>query len=103
MFVISKTAKPASVSVDAQYKDFAPGTATTLDPNTEQARQIRRALVDDKSLSTASQNVTIELKDGIAHLKGTVPNEAEKNAVESKAASVDGKDKVVNNLEVTTK
>ena len=53
-------------------------------------RNIRRAVVKDKSLSTAAHNVTIITKDGKVTLKGRVKSDSEKQAVESAAASVAG-------------
>ena len=102
-YVIATTPKPAMVPVDAQFKDTTTDgkAALGLDPATEEARQIRKSLVDDASLSTAAHNINIEVKDGIAHLRGTVPSESEKSTVESKAGAVVGKDKVMSHLEVS--
>jgi len=100
-FVIIKANKPMD-TVPAEHKATESKTTigTGLNANDEQARQIRRAIVDDKSLSTAAHNVVIDFKDGIAHLKGTVPTEAEKKAVEAKASSVVGDTKVMSHIEV---
>jgi hyperosmotically inducible periplasmic protein len=53
-------------------------------------RNIRRAVVKDKSLSTSAHNVTIITKDGKVTLKGRVKSDAEKQTVETTAASVAG-------------
>jgi osmotically-inducible protein OsmY len=53
-------------------------------------RNIRRAVVKDKSLSTAAHNVTISTKDGKVTLRGRVKSDAEKQTVETTAASVAG-------------
>jgi len=104
-FVIIKANKPMDTvpvghKSDTKTSD-SKATGTTLDASTEHARQIRRAIVEDKSLSTAAHNVTIDVsQDGVAHLKGTVPTEAEKKAVEAKASSVVGDTKVMSHLEV---
>ncbi len=67
----------------------------------ELARQIRRAIVQDKSLSTYAHNVKIVAQGGTVTLKGPVKSEAEKAAVEQKAAQVaGGTTKVMNELEV---
>jgi osmotically-inducible protein OsmY len=63
-------------------------------------RRIRRAIVQDKSLSTYAHNVKIITKDGGVTLKGPVHTEDEKNAIESKAAEVVGQDKVKNEIKV---
>jgi osmotically-inducible protein OsmY len=53
-------------------------------------RNIRRALMKDKSLSTSAHNVTIITKDGKVTLKGRVKSDAEKQSVETTATSVAG-------------
>lgn len=67
----------------------------------ELARQIRRAIVQDKSLSTYAHNVKIVAQGGTVTLKGPVKSEEEKAAIEQKAAEVaGGSTKVMNELEV---
>lgn len=61
-------------------------------------RNIRRAVVKDKSLSTAAHNVTIITKDGKVTLKGKVKSEAEKQTVESAAANIAGQGNVDDQL-----
>jgi len=53
-------------------------------------RDIRRALIKDKSLSTAAHDVTIITKGGKVTLKGRVKSDAEKQTVESAATNVAG-------------
>src|SRR5262249_31647559 len=56
----------------------------------ELTRQVRRAIVSDKSLSTYAHNVKIIAQNGTVTLKGPVKSEAEKTAVEQKAADAAG-------------
>jgi hyperosmotically inducible protein len=72
-------------------------------PDREITRDIRRSIVQDKSLSTYAHNVKIISQNGMVTLKGPVRSEDEKNAIEAKAAEVVGKDKVTNQLEVKPK
>ncbi|HBG06604.1 MAG: phospholipid-binding protein [Geobacteraceae bacterium GWC2_58_44] len=69
----------------------------------EMTRNIRRAVVKNKSLSTYAHNVKIIARDGMVTLKGPVRSEKEKQIVEQAAARVAGKGKVTNELEVTPK
>ena len=69
----------------------------------ELTQQIRRAIVQDKSLSTYAHNVKIISEDGMVTLKGPVRSADEKTTVETKAAEVAGKDKVTSQLEVKPK
>jgi len=63
-------------------------------------RQIRRAVLKDKSLSTYGHNVKIISQDGKVTLKGPVHSEEEKRAIESKAIEVAGDGNVTNELTV---
>jgi osmotically-inducible protein OsmY len=62
--------------------------------------QIRRAIVKDKSLSTDAHNVKIIAQGGNVTLKGPVKSDAEKQAIEAKAAQIAGQDKVNSELQV---
>lgn len=53
-------------------------------------RNIRRALIKDKTLSMAAHNVTIITKDGKVTLRGRVNSNGEKQTVETAAARVAG-------------
>ena len=66
----------------------------------ELAKQIRRAIVKDKSLSTYAHNVKVVVQNGAVTLKGPVRTEEEKKAIETKATEVAGEGKVTCELEV---
>ena len=66
----------------------------------ELTKQIRRALVKDKSLSTSAHNIKVVVQNGQVTLKGPVRSDDEKKAIESKAAEVAGEGKITNELEV---
>lgn len=61
-------------------------------------KEIRRAIVGDKTLSNEAHNVKVVARDGQVTLKGLVQSEREKRTVEAKAVEVAGQDKVVNEL-----
>jgi hyperosmotically inducible protein len=69
----------------------------------ETTRQIRRAVVQDKSLSTYARNVKIISQNGMVTLKGPVRSDQEKSAIEAKAAAIAGKNNVTSELEVKPK
>jgi hyperosmotically inducible periplasmic protein len=70
----------------------------------ELARQIRRAIVKDKSLSSYAHNIKVVSQNGTVTLKGPVRSEAEKQAIEAKAKEVAGSSATVNNqIEVQPK
>jgi hyperosmotically inducible periplasmic protein len=66
-------------------------------------RQIRKSIVQDKSLSTYAHNIKIIAQDGKVTLKGPVRSADDKASIEAKAVAVAGAGNVVNQLEVAPK
>ena len=64
------------------------------------ATEIRRLIMEDKSLSTAAQGCKIAVTQGGVTLTGLVDTRAERESIETKAKSVDGVTRVDNKLEV---
>jgi hyperosmotically inducible periplasmic protein len=63
-------------------------------------QKIRKAIHEDKSLSTYAHNIKIITQDGKVTLRGPVRSDDEKSNLEAKAASVAGQENVTNQLEV---
>ena len=63
-------------------------------------QQIRKAIVQDKSLSTYAHNVKIITQNGQVTLKGPVRSDDEKRALEAKATEVAGAGNVTDELSV---
>lgn len=78
-------------SADQQKMNSADRTIT---------QKIRKAIHDDKGLSTYAHNIKIITQDGKVTLRGPVRSEEEKNNLQAKAAEVAGQDNVTNQLEV---
>lgn len=110
----------AATALAAQDKPAAPdntranqadrgSTATTADQqknnksDRETTKQIRKALMSDKSLSTYAHNVKVISQNGTVTLRGPVRSEDEKKVVEAKAAEVAGQSNVKDELTVATK
>jgi hyperosmotically inducible periplasmic protein len=98
--------KPAdNTKVNQRDRDTTEPTADQQKENKsdrELARQVRRALVKDKSLSTYAHNVKVIGENGIVTLKGPVHSDQEKQAVEAKAAeAAGGADKIKSEIEVS--
>lgn len=66
----------------------------------ELSKNVRRALMQDKSLSTYAHNVKVIAQGGKVTLKGPVRTEDEKQAIAAKANQVAGDGNVVNELTV---
>jgi osmotically-inducible protein OsmY len=64
------------------------------------AKKIRRAIVEDKNLSSYAHNVKVIARDGTVTLKGPVHSQEEKSAVAAKAAEIAGRDNVKNEISV---
>jgi hyperosmotically inducible periplasmic protein len=64
------------------------------------AKDIRKAIVDDKSLSSYAHNVKVIVQNGSVTLKGPVRSEEEKKAVEAKATEVAGGRNVQNEITI---
>jgi hypothetical protein len=69
----------------------------------ELARKIRKAIIDDKNLSLYAHNVKVIARGGTVTLKGPVPSDEEKTAIESKAVEIAGAANVRNELTVKSK
>jgi len=66
-------------------------------------RQIRKAIIADKTLSTYGHNVKIITVHGSVTLRGPVRSDDEKASIESKAKAVTGVSDVKNELTVVPK
>lgn len=66
----------------------------------ELTQKIRKAIVDDKSLSTYAHNVKVITQHGKVTLKGPVHSEDEKKSIEAKAAEIAGAGNVTNELAI---
>ncbi len=69
----------------------------------EISRQIRKAITDDKEMSTYAKNVKVITMSGMVTLRGPVRSEDEKKSIESKAVGVAGASNVKNELQVAPK
>ena len=66
----------------------------------ELTANIRKAIVDDDTLSMNAHNVKIITKDGVVTLRGPVKNASEKTSVAAKAQKIAGVKRVDNQLEI---
>jgi osmotically-inducible protein OsmY len=83
-------AAPSAFAAQSQSATAGAAQQSNQSSDLTITRNIRRAVIKDKSLSMAAHNVTIITKDGKVTLKGKVKSDAEKQAVESAATNVAG-------------
>jgi hyperosmotically inducible periplasmic protein len=87
--------------LDASNATATADTQSNNSADIDLARRIRQSVVADKSLSTYAHNVKIITNGGRVTLNGVVRSDAEKSAVEMKAADIAGKERVTSDLKVS--
>jgi hyperosmotically inducible protein len=99
----SQTPAPDNTKVNQRDRSKAEQTADNAKNNVSDRdlmQQIRKAIVDDKDLSTNAHNIKVIAKNGKVTLKGPVDSAEEKKAVEQKATDVAGAGNVTNQVTV---
>lgn len=94
---------PDNTKVNKRDRNKGEATADQQKENAsdrEITQKIRRALMDDKNLSTYAHNVKVIAQDGQVTLKGPVRTEEEKQTVEAKATAVAGAGHVTNEISI---
>ena len=100
--------QPQADNTEKNVRDRDDKTLTPMDQGGSSADReitaaIRKAIVDDDTLSSNAHNVKIITVDGVVTLRGPVKSAAEKAAVAAKAQRTKGAKRVDNQLEVETK
>lgn len=104
---LSLMATPAS---RAQAADNTKKNQEQAAPNADQQKmnssdraitqKIRKAIHEDKNLSSYAHNVKVITQDGKVTLRGPVRSEDEKDNIQAKAVAVAGEENVTNQLEI---
>ena len=96
--------QPDNTKVNEQDRATSEPTADQQKNNRtdlDLTKNIRKSIMDDKSLSTYAHNVKVISQNGTVTLEGPVKSDDEKKAVLSKAVAVAGSaDKVVDQMSV---
>ena len=107
VFTLSAIAQetPAADNTKKNERDRSGETETSGDQSNSPedvkiTAAIRRAVVEDNSLSATAKNVKIITADGTVTLRGPVQNKAEKTKIAELAQSAAGNAKIDNQLEV---
>ena len=66
-------------------------------------QQVRKAIMQDKSMSTYAHNVKVVTQNGQVTLSGPVRTDEEKQAIVQKAAEVAGQDRIMDQISVAPK
>jgi hyperosmotically inducible periplasmic protein len=103
--VVPAAAQTPADNTKVNTRDRSKG-AVTADQQKENAndreitQKIRRALMEDKTLSTYAHNVKVIAQDGQVTLKGPVRTADEKKTVEARATEVAGTGHVTNQISI---
>ena len=100
--------QPAPDNSKVNARDTRPAQKTAEDQSNassdvEITTKIRKAVVDDSTLSTYAHNVKIITTKGKVTLKGPVRSDSEKTAVEAKAREIAGATNVINQITIAPK
>jgi hyperosmotically inducible periplasmic protein len=100
--------QPAPDNSKVNARDSKPTQKTAEDQSNagsdvEITQKIRKAIVDDSTLSTYAHNVKIITTTGKVTLKGPVRSDAEKTAIETKAREVAGSANVTSQITIAPK
>ena len=101
----AQQARPDNTQVNKRDRAASQPTADQQTNNRSDitiTREIRRAIVKDKSLSTYAHNIKVITKNGAVTLKGPVRTEEEKKVVEARATDIAGTGHVTNEISVTS-
>jgi hyperosmotically inducible periplasmic protein len=97
--------QPDADNTEKNVRDRGGDTVTPMDQGSSPADRevtaaIRRAIVDDGSLSSNAHNVKIVTANGVVTLRGPVKSAAEKATIGAKAQKTKGVKRIENQLEV---
>ena len=101
----ASTFSPDNSGINARDRSSGAVTAdsqSSSKDDLELTAHVRRAIVNDKSLSMMAQNVKVISSNGQVTLRGPVRSDQEKNAIASDVQGVAGVNNVDNRLEVVT-
>ena len=91
--MVAYAQEPDNTKVNKRDRNSGQATADQQKenvPDRDLTQQIRKAVMDDKSLSTYAHNVKIITRNGKVTLKGPVKSAEEKKAIVDKAVAVLG-------------
>jgi osmotically-inducible protein OsmY len=88
---------------DRSEAEVTPGDQPSKGPDLKMTQDIRKAITDDKNLSTKAHNVKIITLGGQVTLKGPVASQTEKQTVVEIAKKIAGADRVTDKVGIAAK
>lgn len=99
-FGASHAIRDAPTRIDSGREEAAAERQGKSTRDITMAQKIRRAIVEDESLSAEARNVKIFTSNGVVTLKGPVRTEEERRIIEEKATRIAGRDRGKNEIDV---
>jgi osmotically-inducible protein OsmY len=87
---------------DREERTLTPMDQSNKKEDLDVTANIRKALMDDDTLSTNGRNVKVITRDGVVTLRGPVDSDQERVAIARTAQSIAGVRRVDNQLEIDT-
>ena len=94
---------PDNTKVNAQADQNTADKQSNTTSDRALTQQVRKAIMQDKSMSTYAHNVKVVTQNGQVTLSGPVRTDEEKQAIVQKAAEVAGQDRIVDQISVAPK
>ena len=102
--LLAMAQKPTPVGPDNTKQNKGNGITAEHQGNgkadLDMTQKIRKAIMDEKSLSTYAHNVKVVTNNGMVYLKGPVKSEDEKSTIEAKAKEIAGAENVKSRLTI---
>ena len=94
---------PDNTKVNAQADQNTADKQSNAASDRALTQQVRKAIMQDKSMSSYAHNLKVVTQNGQVTLSGPVRTDEEKQAIIQKAAEIAGQDRIVDQISVAPK
>ena len=101
--VAQQAPAPDNTKANAQSDQSTADKQSNAASDRALTQQVRKAIMQDKSLSSYAHNVKVVTQNGQVTLSGPVRTDEEKQAIVQKAAGIAGQDRIVDQISVAPK
>ena len=101
--VAQQASAPDNTKANAQANQNTADKQSNAASDRALTQQVRKAIMQDKSMSTYAHNLKVVTQNGQVTLSGPVRTDEEKQAIVQKAAEVAGQDRIVDQISVAPK
>ena len=101
--VAQQASAPDNTKANAQANQNTADKQSNAASDRALTQQVRKAIMQDKSMSTYAHNVKVVTQNGQVTLSGPVRTDEEKQAIVERAAEIAGQDRIVDQISVAPK